>query len=93
MVQLSEVGPDRTVAGWNHLQRLVQRLGDLPQRRDPVPPCLRRQLVAAAMIAIASAKEVSISLAFWLIGIDLTLPDMDGDAHKYMIVQFRNTST
>ena len=45
VVQLGEIGSNRAVAGRDHLQRLVQRLGDLPQRRRPVPPGLLRQLV------------------------------------------------
>src|SRR5262245_44962214 len=45
------------------------------------------------MIAMASAKEVSIRTGFWLIGIALLVLAMDGDGSKYNLVQFGRTST
>ena len=46
VVQVRKIGPNRAVAGRDHLHRLIQRLGDLPQGGRPVPPGLLRQLRA-----------------------------------------------
>jgi hypothetical protein len=36
LMQLGEIGSDGAVSGGDHLKRLVQRLGDLPERCRPV---------------------------------------------------------
>jgi hypothetical protein len=41
-MQLSKVRANRAVAGRDHLNWLVQRLGDLPQRGRPVPALLAK---------------------------------------------------
>jgi hypothetical protein len=47
---------------------------------------------AAAMIAMASAKELSIKTGVWLIGIGIAAPGMDGDGPKYILRHFGNMS-
>ena len=44
------------------------------------------------MVAIASAKEASIRMEFWVMGILATKPEMDGDGHKYILCHFGNVS-
>src|SRR5262245_19807337 len=44
MVQLREIRSNGTQSRGDHLQRLIQRLSDLPQGRGPMAPGLDRKL-------------------------------------------------
>ena len=92
-MQPGEVGSNGAIAGGDHLKRPVERLGDLPQGGIQCRRVCAESYSAVAMIAMASAKDVSIRIAVSVIGIITPVSPMGGDCPKYMLVQFGSMST